>query len=77
MIRGGCNTIFTSYSFNQGIFSNFKKVATKKTCPVNNDSVIENILLSNNKYYVSEGKPRFIEVRSSVSGGKTSQNAEG
>lgn len=65
MIRGGCNTIFTSYSFSQGIFSNFKKIATKKACPVNNDDILEGILLSNNKYFVSGGgKPKFLEVRS-------------
>ena len=65
MIRGGCNTIFTSYSFSQGIFSNFKKIATTKACPVNNDDILEGILISNNKYFVSGGgKPKFLEVRS-------------
>ena len=52
MISGGCNTIFTSYSFSQGKLSNLNKVATRKSCPIDNDSVLSNIILASNIYYL-------------------------
>mgnify|MGYP006897240615 CR=1 FL=1 len=64
MIRG-CNTIFSSYSFDQGIFSNFNKISTKKACPNNNDAIIENIVFSSNKYFISlTSSPKYLDIRS-------------
>jgi hypothetical protein len=65
MISGGCNTIFTSYSFSQGKLSNLNKVATKKSCSVDNDSVLANIIMSNNIYYIGKSSnTKMIQIKS-------------
>ena len=65
MISGGCNTIFTSYTFNKGTLTNLKPISTKKQCPVDRDSVLTDILLSTNVYHIGKSSnAKIIQVKS-------------
>lgn len=64
LISGGCNTIFSTYSFSQGKFSNFNPVSTKNKCNENYDSVISDALYGNSQFYTTNSSPPILAIKS-------------
>lgn len=56
MLNGGCNTIFSTYSFSNGSFKPNKIISTSNPCQDNKDSILQNILFNeSNVYYYLAG----------------------
>jgi hypothetical protein len=64
LISGGCNTIFSSYSFSLNKFGNFNQVSTQNKCPNNYDPIISNIIFGNNQFYTTSPSPQLVGIKS-------------
>lgn len=66
MLRGGCNTIVSPYSFASGSFTPTKLSVTANTCPANNDAVLQGILYnsSNTYYQTGSGSAQVLKIAS-------------
>lgn len=54
MLNGGCNAIFSTYTFSSGQLSNLKILATSNPCTNTNDNILQNIIFNiSNKYYLN------------------------
>lgn len=67
MLRGGCNTIISPYSFASGSFTPTKLSVTANSCPVNNDAILQGIIYnSSNIYYqTGSGPSQILKIVSS------------
>lgn len=65
MLRGGCNTIISPYTFSSGSFTPNRLSITANSCPGNKDSILQSIIFnSSNIYYLSTGASPTIRIAS-------------
>lgn len=64
MLRGGCNTIVSPYTFSMGSFTPTKVSVTSNSCPVNNDAILQGIIYnsSNIFYRAGSGSNQILRI---------------
>lgn len=66
MLSGGCNTIFSTYTFSSGSFKPNNIISTSNSCPNSQDSIIKDIIFnqSNLYYYSGSGSSAKLTINS-------------
>lgn len=59
-LSGGCNTMFSSYTFASSSFQNLNISQTKQVCPNSYDQIISDIVFGNNIFTFSGSGPNSI-----------------